>query len=300
MMSYPKNLFLSVWLISVFFVFGCATQGEVYTIDDRLAALERRQNQTQNEMGILKSSVGEFSQDRANDEQSIRGQIASLRLSVEDVRRQLQELNGRFEENNYVLGQKVTAIEESDRNRQTVAQRTESEISDLNRRISRIQQYLNLETTGPPTENPPPVSPPVAGESSPVIGAEDRAAAGESELYASAKQAFDGGKMEIARKGFQEMIKRFPKSERADNAQFWIGESYYREKWYEKAILEYQQVIEQYPNGNKVAASLLKQGFAFANLNDAANARLILRELVKKYPGSNEAAIARKKLESLK
>jgi TolA-binding protein len=59
-------------------------------------------------------------------------------------------------------------------------------------------------------------------------------------------------------------LKRFPKSDNADNAQFWIGEIYYRQKWYETAILEYQKVIENYPKGNKVQASLLKQGFAFS------------------------------------
>ncbi|MBW2198143.1 MAG: tetratricopeptide repeat protein, partial [Deltaproteobacteria bacterium] len=88
-------------------------------------------------------------------------------------------------------------------------------------------------------------------------------------------------------------------SKNADNAQFWIGEIYYHEKWYEKAILEYQKVIEKYPKGNKVQASLLKQGFAFLNLGDKSNARLILSELIKKYPKSNEAKIAKRKLKGL-
>ena len=111
-----------------------------------------------------------------------------------------------------------------------------------------------------------------------------------------AKQAFDQGDFETAREGFQELIKQHPKSKNADNAQFWIGEIYYREKWYEKAIIEYQKVIEKHPKGNKVPASLLKQGFAFYNLGDKANARLILTELIKKYPKSNESNIARQKL----
>ena len=112
-----------------------------------------------------------------------------------------------------------------------------------------------------------------------------------------AKEAFDKGDFESAREGFQKLLKRYPDSENADNAQFWIGETYYREQWYEKAILEYQKVIEKYPEGNKVQASLLKQGFAFKNLGDKANAGLILKELVKKYPDSTEAEIARKKLQ---
>jgi tol-pal system protein YbgF len=121
----------------------------------------------------------------------------------------------------------------------------------------------------------------------------------EDEIYRQAKQAFDKGDSVAARSKFMELIKRYPKSDRADNAQFWIGETYYREKWYEKAILEYQKVIENYPKGNKVPASLLKQGFAFLNLKDKANSRLILQELIKKHPKTNEAKIAKDKLTDL-
>jgi TolA-binding protein len=58
-------------------------------------------------------------------------------------------------------------------------------------------------------------------------------------------------------------------------------------------------VIENYPKGNKVPASLLKQGFAFLNLGDKANSRLILQELIKKYPKTNEAKIAKDKLKTI-
>ena len=121
----------------------------------------------------------------------------------------------------------------------------------------------------------------------------------EDEIYRMAKQAFDQGDSDAARMKFKELIERFPKSERADNAQFWIGEIYYREKWYEKSILEYQKVIENYPKGNKVPASLLKQGLAFLNLGDKANSRLIFQELIRKYPKSNEAKIATDKLKGV-
>ncbi|MCP4718042.1 MAG: tetratricopeptide repeat protein, partial [Desulfobacteraceae bacterium] len=71
------------------------------------------------------------------------------------------------------------------------------------------------------------------------------------------------------------------------------------EKWYEKAILEYQKVLEDYPESNKTAAARLKQGYSFAELGETANARLILKELIKRHPDSNEAKYARKKLKSL-
>jgi tol-pal system protein YbgF len=96
------------------------------------------------------------------------------------------------------------------------------------------------------------------------------------------------------------MLKRYPQSNNADNAQFWIGEIYYQEKWFEKAIVEYQKVIENYPKGNKVKSALLKQGYAFLNIGDKSNARIILKELIKKYPDSSEAQIANRKLSQIK
>jgi tol-pal system protein YbgF len=119
---------------------------------------------------------------------------------------------------------------------------------------------------------------------------------GEDEIYSAAKEAFDQSDYEGARRGFEAFLAAYPQSGNADNAQFWIGETYYREKWYEKAILEYQKVIETYPQGNKVKAALLKQGLSFFNIDDKANARLILKELISKYPRSEEAELAEKKL----
>jgi tol-pal system protein YbgF len=115
-----------------------------------------------------------------------------------------------------------------------------------------------------------------------------------------AKKLLDKGDVKAARKGFRNLIKKFPRSKNADNAQFWIGESYYREKWYQKAILEYQKVIENYPRGNKVAGAYLKQGLSFAALGENANSRLILNELIKKFPNSGEAVIGQKKLKKIK
>jgi tol-pal system protein YbgF len=120
----------------------------------------------------------------------------------------------------------------------------------------------------------------------------------EDSVYNHAKSLLDDDKTESARREFEKFLSLFPDSDKADNAKFWIAESYYRDKWYEKAILEYQAVIENYPQGNKIAASLLKQGYAFDNLGETANARLILKELVKKFPESNEAKIAREKLKN--
>jgi tol-pal system protein YbgF len=163
-------------------------------------------------------------------------------------------------------------------------------------RLLRIEEYLSLDGSAKKATSAKTVQEKLpAKEKAEIPPVKEMA---ENELYAKAKQDFDSGELETARTGFQEFLKRYPKSAIADSAQFWVGEIFYRQKWYEKAILEYQKVIENYPKGNKVQASLLKQGFSFFNLGDKSNARLILKELINKYPSSNEAKIAKQKLEA--
>jgi len=119
-------------------------------------------------------------------------------------------------------------------------------------------------------------------------------------MYASAYESFKEGKYEKARGEFQIFLKQYPNTEHSDNAQFWIGESYYFENKYEKAILEYEKVIKNFPNGNKIPYALLKQGLSFLNLGDKSSSRLVLQQIIKDYPNTNQARIARAKLVEIK
>ena len=185
------------------------------------------------------------------------------------------------------VAKKLSASKDVEEKRRLELERLESQLVAANQKIDRILQYLNLEGSDA-------AGAPVAATAPATVKLSDQ------EIYDLARKAFDDGKLEAARQGFEDLIRQHPQSKHADNAQFWIGETYYREKWFEKAILEYQKVIEQYPRGNKVPASRLKQGLAFSNLGDNTNARLILQELIKKHPQSNEAKIAGKKLKKIK
>lgn len=271
---------------------GCASQDEMYSIEDRLAYLERRNEQSDRELRSMRSRIEAHDDKLADEGQALSGRAATMRVDIDNLQENIQQINGRLEETLYALRHKVGAVEDAERERQQRIARLEAATAENRTMIERLEEYLNLEkrqtdTAAQPAETPEQAPPDAAG------------GLPEEQLYQSSRQKFDRGEYEGARIGFAELIKRFPKSAQADNAQFWIGESYYREKWYEKAILEYQKVIENYPKGNKVQASLLKQGFAFHNLGDSANAGLILKELVRKFPDSNEAAIARKKLEGM-
>jgi tol-pal system protein YbgF len=281
------------YLLSFILLAGCATQKEVTSIDTRLNELELRNAELKKKNEALKSGLAV----REDEEQALRHQSASLRARLAALDEEIRTLNGRMEELEHRL----------DRQKQMETRGIQAEadrIEDLTKsaktndeRIHRIEQYLNFE----PSVRKAPVKKPAEKTSAKIIPAgQTKSQIGEDEIYRMAKQAFDQGDSDAARKKFQELIEKYPRSERADNAQFWIGEIYYREKWYEKAILEYQKVIENYPKGNKVPASLLKQGLAFLNLGDKTNSRLILEELIRKHPKSNEAKIARDKVKNLK
>ncbi|MEE9591314.1 MAG: tetratricopeptide repeat protein, partial [Thermodesulfobacteriota bacterium] len=82
-------------------------------------------------------------------------------------------------------------------------------------------------------------------------------------------------------------------------AQYWIGEIFYAKGDWERAILEFDDVIKKYPKGDKVPAALLKEGLSFSRLGAKKESRLLLTRVIKNYPKSNEADIAKKKLDNL-
>lgn len=281
-------------LVCFLLLSGCVTQNELTSLDTRLSELEFRNAEARKNSQLLKSGL----ENREGEEQALRQQAASLRAKMDTLSGEIRTLTGRIEEIEYKLNRQTQVDAESVKGKEEQIDRLAKTTKSNDDRIYRIEQYLNFE----PSKQIPPTEKPVEKSTATAVPAPAdpvKQELPEDKIYRLAKQAFDQGDSAAARKKFEELIQKFPKSERADNAQFWIGEIYYREKWYEKAILEYQKVIENYPKGNKVPASLLKQGFAFFNLGDKSNSRLILEELIKKYPKSNEARIAKDKVKDL-
>ncbi len=120
------------------------------------------------------------------------------------------------------------------------------------------------------------------------------------DLYKDAYETLQKGDAEGARRKFEAFLKQYPNTELSDNAQFWIGETYYLKKDYEKAILEYEKAITKYPEGDKVPAALFKQALAFLELGDKTNARTLLKRVIERYPQTDQAEMAKKKLDTIK
>ena len=281
----PMKFTAIIASLIVLMTVACATQSDVVSLDSRLGEIELREAQLKRQKAAVEAQ-------RVENEQALRQQSAALRASIEELREEVRNLTGRVEQLEH---RQVRQQSEGSASSQ-LSNELKTSAANSDRRLRRIEEYLNLESASAAA-----AAGGAAVGSTSKIKAEDRPAAALSDeaLYSRAKQAFDQGDSDAARKDFEKFISLYPKSKNADNAQFWIGEIYYRDKWYEKAILEYQKVIEIYPNGNKVPASLLKQGLAFYNIGDKTNARLILEELVRKYPKTNEASVASKKLKTM-
>jgi tol-pal system protein YbgF len=285
-------------LILVCVLCGCAMQGDVMMLEDRMVALQHRNTELERRVldlekkrMDLKSQIDEYGQARQQSDQSFRSRYADMAVNFDKIQEEIRDLSGKLEENEHLIRNQMSAGD-SDIERNTQLKRLEEGLSSNTDRIARLEQYINIESSAPDLKN--------KSDSGAQSNIQTDQELSEDQFYITAKQAFDRGDFATSREGFKKFLTKYPASGRADNAQFWIGETYYLEKWYEKAILEYQNVIEKYPKGNKVQAALLKQGFSFLNLGDKANARLILKELVDKHPQSNEAAIARKKLDAIK
>ena len=116
--------------------------------------------------------------------------------------------------------------------------------------------------------------------------------------YKAGLVAFQEQQFDRAIQQFRSFQRKFPSSEMADDAQYWIGESYFRQRDFNRAILEFNDVLK-YRKGDRVPAALLRQAQAFLEIGDKTDARLILQKLVNDHPKSGEAQEAESRLQAL-
>jgi len=122
------------------------------------------------------------------------------------------------------------------------------------------------------------------------------------ELYRYGLDAYYKGKVEQAREIFEKFVKKYRDSELYDNALFWIGQTYYIEGKYDAAVKTFDRIIEGCQTGqildcNKLPTAILKKGFALLKMGEKEEAKKVFRQLVNRFPDTEEAEIARKKLE---
>ena len=152
-------------------------------------------------------------------------------------------------------------------------------------------------TTAPDSGNPqgPPATQPPQGT------ALNRAAnvADPDSLYQSGLSYYNGGQYDLARQSFEQYLQDYGDTDLASNAQFYVGECYYSQQQYRKAVDAYNRVLERYPGGNKQAAAQLKKGYALLSLGEKQAGIRELRSLVRRMPRTREADLAQQRLKRL-
>ena len=122
------------------------------------------------------------------------------------------------------------------------------------------------------------------------------------QVQAEYEQAFKLLKQSLydqAIRAFSEFLLRHPQGDFSDNAQYWLGEAYYVTRDFEHALEEYDRLVSNFPNSQKLTHALLKGAFALQELGRTEEARQRLARLIDQYPGTTAARLAEDRLKTL-
>lgn len=276
------------------FLCGCATSSDVDLLRQDVDKLQRDSTSTGEEVKKLKEKTTGVAKEESFN--VIRESQAEIESRLSNISRDLQVLSGRFDENKYF-------VEKTLKDSSGEMDLIKAQISSIERRLKEAGDRLSalegqVKQLKEGEKKPEETQEGQQGAEGPA--AKSGAAGGKLAQYDAAYDAFRNNKFKDAREKFEAFIKEFPKDQLADNAHFWIAETYYGEKDFEGAILAYESFLKAYPNSPKVSAALLKQGLSFVEIGDKKTGKVIFDQLIERYPKSKEAELARKKLEELK
>jgi tol-pal system protein YbgF len=183
--------------------------------------------------------------------------------------------------------------------------RVSARLEDVSMRIDTLERQGASRTPPPASGGAPAITPAPARGAGPGPGADA--------AYQAAYLDYTKGSYPLAVSGFREFVRRFPDSPRADEAQYWVGESFFSlarasagagradqaTRELEQAVQEFRRVVLNYPRGAKVPTALYKEALALIELKQPRLAQARLRYLIENFPQSEEAPLAKERLSNL-
>jgi len=151
----------------------------------------------------------------------------------------------------------------------------------------------NPAAPAPAPESLPPVS---SAPTTPVLPLPPTAGLSPNRMYDTAYGDYTAGQYTAAIAGFEQLVRTFPDAARADDAQYFIGESLVHLNRFAEATAAYNLVIQNYPTGDQVDMAYYKRGITQERAGDIAAAKASWEELVMRYPESTGASLARQNL----
>lgn len=294
----PHRPLLGIALAALMSTTACVSSTDFNRLRSQVYYQEQERQKQEERMAMLEGQVAQQVQPMQSAQanswaeiNSMRQQLASLSGQMEDIQAQgggasLSGLNAKVQE----LEHKI-AFMSSQLGVTFDEMPAPSPVSPMTGPARTPGASQQLEPQGGPQE--PVVSPPPA-TSQP----EPMPTGSGQELYQQALEGFYAKKYQQAQTTWEQFVKGFPKDPLVPNAVFWQGECFFQMQDYANAVLTYQKVIENHSSSNKFKSALLKQGISFFKLKKDQAGKVVLEDLIKKYPDSAEAKRAQAYLKS--
>lgn len=250
-----------------------------------MADVRMLQEQTQ-QLAITLASLGDALKTITgrldSQDEAARKAAADTRLVIENLGADLRVIRERTDETNVRIN---TLSQEMDALRNTIAQ---MQAAALSAAAGAAPVDPNAPDAALPAGAPPavPAIPSAAGVS-------------PTRMYETAFADYASGQWTLAISGFEGFLKTFPKAEKADEAQFYIGETHYAAGRFQDAITAYNQVIQSYAGTNSVPDAQYKRGMALDRLGQTDEARASWEQVIKEFPDTDAARMAKQNLDRL-
>jgi len=250
-----------------------------------------------------------------SDFEAVQRQVVELQEELANVKRtsagkeEVQGVNTRIAEqtetllkSNATLVAKVDEIEKEIQAAQNTTEQSTYRVEQLSQQLAQAQRDLqDLRTQVTALQTPPATATtaPTPAGGTLTVPASAASSADPMQTYQAAYRDYQRGNFDLAIEGFRDFVDTNPKSDMADNAAYWIGESLFSQKKYRDAIEQFDIVVTKYPKSDKVPGALLKKGYSYIALGERAQGIVQLQYVVHEHPKSQEATLARQRLKQL-
>ncbi|HZT37211.1 MAG TPA: tetratricopeptide repeat protein [Bryobacteraceae bacterium] len=256
-------------------------QRDVAALNEQVKAMQQSIQQNQTELKLSIQQAIDLA-NRANTS------IAVLQSNIENILGKQASAVGQTAAG---VGAKVDQLTEEFRS-------VREAITDMNARLSKLDaKVTDLANAARTIQNPPP-APGSTGGPSGASGGPPPGASAEA-TYQAAYRDMTGGNLDLALQEFSDYLKWFPQTDYAPNAQFYIGDIYYRKADLNNAIAAFDAVLERYSENPKSLDARYMKGLALVQAGKPTAAAKEFRQIVEKYPGTEQAAKAKAQLRSL-
>jgi tol-pal system protein YbgF len=243
---------------------------------------------TKHEGKVMREQIKSIDGRLANQEKVLEGRVKQLDESIDKATKILARNSAdlgtqvdKFSEELAAHTGRLEALTRTlDQARAELAQ-VKTTQADITARLENIERQLGIRpgVPGQPT-NLPPVD--------------------KNTVYDGAVAKLQAGQLADARREFRLYVQAFPQDDRADNAAYFVGETFAKEKEYANAIAEFQRVVDTYPKGDVVDDAFLAAGLAALDGKLCLEAQAYLGELIRRFPTSALKNPAKQKLDYLK